>query len=117
MFENSDAIIQEIGIPWLHVFPYSAREGKPAARIPPVDGNIVKARAKSLRITGEAVKAAHLKTRIGQTDMALFEETGLGRLPDFSLIRIDNPPKSGSLMAVKITDSNAAELIGQIING
>ncbi len=117
MFENSVSIIREINIPWLHVFPYSAREGTPAAKIPPIDGNIVKARAKILRETGAQIKAVHLKSRIGETDMALFEETGLGRLPDFSLIRVDNPPKSSSLAMVKITGSNGSELIGQIING
>jgi len=117
MFENSRAIISEIGIPWLHVFPYSAREGTPAAKIPPIDGTIVKARAKTLRDTGAQVKAAHLKSRIGDTDVALFEETGLGRLPDFSLIRVDNPPKHGSLARVNITQSNGDELIGHVING
>ena len=116
MFENSRQIISEIGIPWLHVFPYSARQGTPAAKITPVDGNIVKARAKILREQGAAVKAAHYKSRIGETDIALFEETGLGRLPDFSLIRVDNPPKSGSLAQVKIIDSNTDELIGHIVD-
>ena len=81
MFENSRSIISEIGIPWLHVFPYSAREGTPAAKIPPLDGPTIKKRAKILREEGARVKAAHLKSRIGQHDMALFEETGLGRLP------------------------------------
>lgn len=117
MFENSVSAVKEIGISWLHVFPYSARAGTPAAKIPPVDGNIVKARAKALRQTGAAIKAAHMASRIGQIDTALFEDTGLGRLPDFSLIRVDNPPKSGSLARVKITNSNADELIGLIYNG
>ena len=49
MFENSARIIKEIGIPWLHVFPYSPREGTPAAKIPPVNGTVIKARAKHLR--------------------------------------------------------------------
>ena len=97
MFENSKSIISEIGIPWLHVFPYSAREGTPAAKIPPVDGKTVKARAKILREEGAAVKTAHLTSRIGDTDVALFEETGLGRLPDFTFVKVDNPPKAGSL--------------------
>jgi len=52
MFENSVSAVSEIGIPWLHVFPYSAREGTPAAKIPPINGNIVKARAKALRDAG-----------------------------------------------------------------
>lgn len=115
MFENSRSIISEVGIPWLHVFPYSAREGTPAAKIKPVDGNIVKARAKILREEGARVKAAHLQTRIGDEDTALFEETGMGRLPDFSLIKVDTPPKSGSLARIKITGATPEHLLGKLI--
>lgn len=114
MFENSRAIISEIGIPWLHVFPYSARKGTPAAKIPPVDGNIVKARAKILRDEGQAAKTAHLASRVGQTDMALFEETGQGRLPDFSLIQVDNPPPAGSIATVRVIGATDDHLLGQI---
>ena len=115
MFENSRNIISEIGIPWLHVFPYSAREGTPAAKIQPVHGKTVKARARILREEGERVKSMHLATRIGDTDIALFEEGGLGRLPDFSMVEVDNPPKSGSFADVKITSHDGEHLTGEII--
>jgi len=114
MFEQSMRIISEIKIPWLHVFPYSAREGTAAAKMPPVNGAQIKARAKILREEGQRVKAEHLTSRIGDHDMALFEETGLGRLPDFSLIKVDNPPKAGSLAQVKITGANNDHLIGTL---
>ncbi|WP_051279882.1 tRNA (N(6)-L-threonylcarbamoyladenosine(37)-C(2))-methylthiotransferase MtaB [Hellea balneolensis] len=114
MFENSKNIISEIGIPWLHVFPYSAREGTPAAKMPPVDGKTIKARAKLLRQEGIAVKTAHLTARIGDKDIALFEETGLGRLPDFSLIKVDNPPKAGSLAEVEITGVDGEHATGAL---
>jgi len=115
MFENSLSIISEIGIPWLHVFPYSAREGTPAAKIPQVHGNIVKARAKLLRDKSARLKVGHLKARIGSNDTALFEETGFGRLPDFSLVKVDSPPKSGSLAQVKITGSTPEHLTGIVL--
>ena len=115
MFENSLSIISEIGIPWLHVFPYSARQGTPAAKIPPVDGNIIKARAKALREAGSAVKAAHLQSRIGDEAVALFEETGLGRLPDFSFVKVDTPPHAGSLARVRVTGATDEHLTGQIL--
>ncbi len=115
MFENSRSIISGVGIPWLHVFPYSSREGTPAAKIKPVDGNIVKGRAKILREEGARIKAAHLQTRLGDTDTALFEETGFGRLPDFSLIKVDTPPKSGSLAQVKITGATLEHLTGSLV--
>ncbi len=120
MFENSLSVVSEIGIPWLHVFPYSAREGTPAAKIPPVDGNIVKARAKQLRDAGAFEKAAHLQTRIGDEDEALFEESGLGRLPDFSMVQVDNPAldikkMAGSLARVRITGATDTQLIGTLV--
>ena len=115
MFENSRSIISEIGIPWLHVFPFSPREGTPAAKIPPLNGTIVKARAKALRDAGASEKTKHLRARIGDTDTALFEETGLGRLPDFSLVKVDNPTAAGSLAQVRITDASPEHLIGQVI--
>ncbi|NNE58251.1 MAG: tRNA (N(6)-L-threonylcarbamoyladenosine(37)-C(2))-methylthiotransferase MtaB [Hellea sp.] len=116
MFENSRTIISEIGIPWLHVFPYSAREGTPAAKMPSVKGDIIKARAKVLRGEGEAVKAAHIKARIGQVDEALFEDTGLGRLTDFTLVKIDGPPQGGAFAKVKLTGYDGENALG-ILHG
>ncbi len=114
MFKNSWQIIDDIGISWLHVFPYSPREGTPAAKMPPVDGPVTKARARYLREAGMRAKISHFETRQGQTDIALFEETGLGRLPDFSLVEVDNPPESGSLAPVKITGFTPDHLIGHL---
>ena len=115
MFENSLTIISEISIPWLHVFPFSARAGTPAAKIPRIDGTVIKARAKTLREAGDKAKAQHLKARIGSEDTALFEETGFGRLPDFSRIKVDNPASAASLARIRITNANEDYLIGQII--
>ena len=115
MFENSLAIISQINIPWLHVFPYSARAGTPAAKIPPVDGKTIKARAKLLREEGARVKAAHINSRIGQKDEALFEETGLGRLADFTLVKVDKPPKAGSLAPIQITGIDGDTALGHLV--
>lgn len=116
MFENSRAIISEIGIPWLHVFPYSAREGTPAAKMPPVNGTVIKARAKALREAGASVKAEHINSRIGQTDTALFEDTGLGRLPDFTLVKLENLSEhqtvGGTFADVTLTGYDSEHAIG-----
>jgi len=117
MFENSRQIISEINIPWLHVFPYSSRTGTPAAKMPAVENKVIKARAKILRQEGDRAKIAHLVSRIGTTDMALFEEaapgkTRLGRLPDFTLVKVDNPPKAGSLHKVTVTAHKDMQAIG-----
>ena len=114
MFETGKSIIEEIGIAWLHVFPYSPREGTPAAKMPPVNGTIVKARAKALRGEGDAAKAVHIQSRIGDIDTALFEDTGFGRLADFTLVKLDNPPAAGQFGRVKITGFNGDHAIGTL---
>ena len=52
MFQKSLALIEDCGLTWLHVFPYSERSGTPAAKMPPIDKTIRKARAASLRDAG-----------------------------------------------------------------
>jgi len=117
MFENSRRIISEISIPWLHVFPYSAREGTPAAKMPPLKGNIIRARAKVLREAGETAKQNHILSRQGQIDLALFEATGLGRLADFTLVRVDDPPAAGVFANVKLTGYDGEHATGRVVNG
>ena len=61
MFENSVRIVEECGLTHLHVFPFSPREGTPAARMPQVNRRIVKARAARLRAAGDWPIAATCK--------------------------------------------------------
>ena len=115
MFENGKSIISELDIPWLHVFPYSPRDGTPAASMPPVNGTIIKARAKALRDEGARVLKAHLERRLEDEDKALFEADGTGRLSDFTRVKVDNPPKAGQFAQVKITGHTADYATGHLI--
>ena len=115
MFENGKSIISELDIPWLHVFPYSPRDGTPAASMPPVNGTIIKARAKALRDEGARVLKAHLERRLEDEDKALFEADGTGRLSDFTRVKVDNPPKAGQFARVKITGHTADYATGHLI--
>ena len=115
MFENGKSIIADAGIVWLHVFPYSPRKGTPAAQMPPVNGAVIKARAKALRREGARVKAAHLASRVGGVDTALFEEGGIGRLPDFTRVKVDNPPKAGQFAKVKLTAHDGESVTGLLL--
>jgi threonylcarbamoyladenosine tRNA methylthiotransferase MtaB len=115
MFENGKSLIAEIGIPWLHVFPYSPRAGTPAANMPPVNGKVIKARAKALRGEGARIRGLHLHARIGQVDTALFEQDGTGRLPDFTRVKVDNPPKAGQFAKLKLTSHDGESALGQVV--
>ena len=117
MFENGKSTISEVGISWLHVFPYSPREGTPAANMPPVNGTIIKARAKDLRDEGRRVLGKHLERRLGDEDEALFEADGIGRLADFTRVTVDNPPKAGQFAWVQLTAHDGERMTGKLING
>src|SRR5438445_307054 len=62
MFENSEKIVEECGLTHLHVFPFSPREGTPAARMPQLRREVVKQRAARLRAAGEAAYRRHLSS-------------------------------------------------------
>ena len=113
MHANSLALVEALPIPWLHVFPFSPREGTPAARMPQVDPALAKSRAKALREAGARARSAHLVSRIGSEDTALFEADGTGRLPDFSRVKVPTPPVAGTLSKVRLTGHDGEVLLGE----
>ena len=88
MFENSLAIVEECGLTHLHVFPFSPRQGTPAARMPQVDRAVVKERAARLRAAGENAYQAHLAALAGTRQSLLIARDGLGRTEGFTLAAI-----------------------------
>ncbi|MBL0933142.1 MAG: tRNA (N(6)-L-threonylcarbamoyladenosine(37)-C(2))-methylthiotransferase MtaB [Rhizobiaceae bacterium] len=89
MFENSLKIVEECGLTHLHVFPFSPREGTPAARMPQVRREIVKDRAARLRAAGDAVYRRHLTKLSGTSQRILVERDGIGRTEGFTMAAID----------------------------
>ncbi len=111
MFENSLKLVEDCQLTWLHVFPYSPRAGTPAARIPPVNGNIIKARAAALRKAGQAQVAKHLAAQIGQPHNVLMENPRMGRTEQFAEVNFDRDQPEGQIIAVRITGHNGKQLI------
>ena len=110
MFANSVKLIDECDIAFAHVFPFSARKGTPAARMPRVDGNIVKARAAELRAAGDAAIARHLARHVGRTADILVEKPGFGRLADFTPVAFTGPGGAGDILPMTITASDGHRL-------
>ena len=103
MFENSLKIVEECDLTFLHVFPYSEREGTPAARIPTqVPVPVRKERAAALRAMGEKQLEKFHRAQIGKTAYAIAENDGRARTENFALVRLDKKPSSGTLVHVKI---------------
>ena len=105
MFENTCSIVEDCGLTHLHVFPFSARPGTPAAKMPPVAPEIIRERAKRLRIAGEATLRAHLCAQTGKVLRVLTERGGIGRTEDFTRVRIPDMPPS-RIIDVTIADND-----------
>src|SRR5580704_2546780 len=88
MFARSMDLVEECGLTFLHVFPYSPRPGTPAARMPQVNGHAIKERAKQLRTAGEAALQTRLASEIGAAREILIESASQGRTEHFIPVAI-----------------------------
>ncbi len=115
MFENSLKLVEDCGLTWLHVFPFSAREGTPAARIPPVDGRVVKTRAAQLRALGEGRVADYLAAQVGQEAQVLIENPHMGRTEGFAEVAFEAEQPVGQIVAARLGDVSGGKLAGRAL--
>ncbi|NYZ15880.1 tRNA (N(6)-L-threonylcarbamoyladenosine(37)-C(2))-methylthiotransferase MtaB [Azospirillum sp. RWY-5-1] len=113
MFENTLAAVDECGLTWLHVFPYSPRPGTPAARMPQVHGSVRRERAARLREAGERAAARTLAGLVGRRATVLVEKDDLGRTEHFAPIRLGAVLPAGSLVEALVTGLEGNELRGR----
>jgi len=111
-FANSLKLVEECGLTWLHVFPYSPRQGTPAARMPQVGGEAIKERAARLRAAGQARVAAHLAAQVGQKHTVLMENPLMGRTEQFAEVVFETDQPEGQIVAAVIEGHDGAQLIG-----
>jgi threonylcarbamoyladenosine tRNA methylthiotransferase MtaB len=109
MFARSQDLVEECGLTFLHVFPYSPRPGTPAARMPQVNGNSIKERAKRLRATGEAALQRRLACEIGATRHVLIESLTQGRTEHFIPVAIRGETP-GAVRALVMSGQDGARL-------
>ena len=103
MFANTLNIVDDCGLTWLHVFPYSERPGTPAARIPnQVPKADRKARAKALREAGSKAEAAYLNSLHGGTATVLIEKDNMGHSEGFAPVRLDRDMPEGTLVMTRL---------------
>jgi threonylcarbamoyladenosine tRNA methylthiotransferase MtaB len=110
-FARSLDLVADCGLTHLHVFPYSPRPGTPAARMPPVPGEVVRARAARLREAGATALAAHLAREVGRTHRVLTERGGLGRTEGFTPVRLAPDTPAGVFQDVTIAGHDGRLLI------
>lgn len=109
MFSRSLDLVEECGLTFLHVFPYSPRPGTPAARMPQVAGPVIKERAKRLRSAGEAALRQRLQAEIGARRDVLIESDSQGRTEHYLPVAITGE-RVGSVVSLMITGSDGERL-------
>jgi len=107
MFENSLKLVEECDLTWLHVFPYSVREGTPAAKMPQVEKAVRKERAARLRAAGEVQVQRLFERSVGKTANVLVERTGdngtaTGHSEQFIPVIIETAAKAGDMVKVTL---------------
>lgn len=110
MFSHSLDLVEECGLTFLHVFPYSPRPGTPAARMPQVAGAAIKDRARRLRAAGEAALQKRLQAEVGATRDVLIESEGQGRTEHYLPVAVAGE-RVGSIVRLEIAASDGARLI------
>jgi threonylcarbamoyladenosine tRNA methylthiotransferase MtaB len=114
MFQNTLSIVEECGLTYLHVFPFSPRRGTPAARMPQVPRQAVKERAKLLRLAGDEALIRWLRTQTGARRAALVERPGFGRTEHFAPVQLDGG-EPGAVVPVLIRGAGERLLHGEAL--
>jgi threonylcarbamoyladenosine tRNA methylthiotransferase MtaB len=112
MFRNSLALVEDCGLTFLHVFPYSARSGTPASRMPQVRGDERKARAARLREAGKQALHRYFAERIGDKVRVLVERadaaSAFGHSDHFAPVRLEGVRLEGGIVAGTVIDARVS---------
>jgi threonylcarbamoyladenosine tRNA methylthiotransferase MtaB len=111
MFARSLDLIDECGLTHLHVFPFSARPGTPAARMPQLPRDVIKERARRLRAKGEAALRKHLDGEVGMQRRVLTEAGGIGRTEQFTPVKLSAPAVRGLMLDLTVAGHDGRQLI------
>jgi threonylcarbamoyladenosine tRNA methylthiotransferase MtaB len=110
MFARSLDLVEECGLTFLHVFPYSKRPGTPAARMPQVAGTAIKERAGRLRAAGAAALRKRLALEVGATRQVLIESPHQGRTEHFLPVAVSGETP-GMVRALAVAGHDGKQLL------
>jgi threonylcarbamoyladenosine tRNA methylthiotransferase MtaB len=112
MAENSLKLIDECDIVMAHVFPYSPKQGTPAARMPQVPPPVAQERARALREASARRRKSWLEGLIGTRQKVLAERGGGGHAENFAPVRMPSSGSAGKVIEVMVTSIEDEQLIG-----
>jgi threonylcarbamoyladenosine tRNA methylthiotransferase MtaB len=115
MFAGSMSIVDDCGLTYLHVFPFSPRNGTPAARMPQVARSLVKERAAHLRRKGNEALSRYLAAQAGSEVEVLLERDGLGRTRHYAEIELSASASAGALLRARVNGHDGQRLSGEVV--
>lgn len=118
MFQNTLALVDDVGLTFLHVFPYSSREATPAAKMPQVDMKIRKARAKLLRDAGQRKEKELYKSLLNSEITILIERDNKGHSDQFVPVKLSGDPRpdlDGKIIKVFVESYDNKTCYGKVI--
>jgi threonylcarbamoyladenosine tRNA methylthiotransferase MtaB len=113
MFANTLDLVEACDLTFLHVFPYSARPGTPAARMPALPMAERRARAARLRAAGDAALGRFLDRRVGRELAVLVEKDGFGRSEHYAPVSFAGALPAGTVVAMRARASTGKALVGE----
>jgi len=114
MFDNTKNLISEAGLQFLHVFPYSERSGTPAARMPQVEKNLRKTRAKILRDEGKQELSKFLNKHVGAKSIVLTEDGNIGHTDNFIKVKLSSKKPSNILLEVNLSKVEGDSILAEV---
>ena len=115
MFENSVRLVEECGLTFLHVFPFSPRPGTPAALMPQLTKSVIKERAARLRALGNERLLSYIETLDGQPVELLMERGQMGRAENFIEVQLDGPFQPGAIIRARALLQEDGQLKGEVL--
>ena len=113
MFAATLAGVEDAKLDFLHVFPYSARSGTPASRMPALAPEARHERARLLRLAGDAALTRFLAARVGATAEVLVEVGNTGRAPDYAPVRLGFQAPVGAIVSARLASVSGRTLVGE----
>ncbi|MDB4128073.1 tRNA (N(6)-L-threonylcarbamoyladenosine(37)-C(2))-methylthiotransferase MtaB [Hyphomicrobiales bacterium] len=115
MFKNTKEHIDNCNLTYLHIFPFSAKKGTPAEKMPQIQNNIIKKRATELRKLGSLKLDSFLEEQIGQSHEILVEKNGFGRTEQYCEVNFNGNYNQGEIITGLIKSVNQNKLNAEII--
>ncbi len=114
MFDNSLKLVEDCGLAYLHVFPFSARASTPAARMPQLPMPVRKERAARLRALGDIARDAYLARFVGRSVRVIMETATLGRSEEFAPVQFAQPQRIGAILEARVSALADGKLIAAV---